>query len=73
MIYLPLATPEEAVLRVEHRVTQGGHGIPEAVVRRRFHRSVANFRNVYRDLVDSWLVLDRRGRRLILVDEGRNA
>ena len=73
LIYLPLATPEEAVLRVEHRVTQGGHGIPKAVVRRRFDRSVANFRNVYRDLVDSWLVLDRRGRRLILVDEGRNA
>ena len=73
LIYLPLATPEEAIRRVEHRVTQGGHGLPEAVVRRRFDRSVTNFRNVYRDLVDSWQVLDRRGRRLILVDEGRNA
>ncbi len=73
LIYLPLATPEEAIRRVEQRVTQGGHGIPEAVVRRRFDRSVANFQHVYRDLVDSWLVLDRRGRRLILVDEGRNA
>jgi predicted ABC-type ATPase len=73
LIYLPLATPEEAIQRVEHRVTQGGHGIPEAVVRRRFDRSVANFRHVYQDLVDSWLVLDRRGLRLILRDEGRNA
>lgn len=73
LIYLPLATPEEAVRRVAHRVAQGGHGIREAVVRRRFDRSVANFRHVYRDLVDSWLVLDRRGRRLILVEEGRNA
>ncbi len=73
LIYLPLATPEEAIRRVEQRVAQGGHGIPEAVTRRRFDRSVANFRHVYRDLVDSWLVLDRRGRRLVLVDEGRNA
>lgn len=72
LIYLPLATPEEAVLRVEQRVTQGGHGIPEAVVRRRFGRSVENFQNVYRDLVDSWQVVDRRGRRLILVEEGVN-
>ena len=73
LIYLPLATPEEAIMRVEQRVRQGGHRIPEDVVSRRFRRSVANFRHVYRDLVDSWLVLDRRGRRLILVDEGRNA
>ena len=73
LIYLPLATPEEAIRRVQQRVKQGGHGIPEAVIRRRFDRSVANFQHVYRDLVDSWLVLDRRGRRLILVDEGRNA
>ncbi len=73
LIYLPLATPEEAIRRVQQRVKQGGHGVPEAVIRRRYHRSVANFREIYRDLVDSWLVLDRRGRRLILVDEGRNA
>ena len=72
LIYLPLATPEEAVLRVEQRVTQGGHGIPEAVVRRRFDRSVANFRKVYRDLVDSWQIVDRRGRSVILIDEGVN-
>lgn len=71
LVYLPLASPEEALRRVEQRVRQGGHRIPEAVVRRRFHRSVANFRDVYRDLVDSWQVLDRRGRDLVL-EEGVN-
>ena len=71
LIYLPLASPEEALRRVEQRVRQGGHRIPEYVVRRRFHRSVANFRDVYRDLVDSWQVLDRRGRDLVL-EEGEN-
>ena len=72
LIYLPLATPEEAIRRVEQRVKQGGHRIPEAVIRRRFDRSVANSRHVYRDLVDSWQVLDRRGRDLVLVEEGYN-
>lgn len=72
LIYLPLQTPEEAIRRVEQRVRQGGHRIPEAVVRRRFDRSVTNFRNVYRDLVDSWQIVDRRGSRLILVKEGLN-
>ena len=72
LIYLPLATPEEALSRVKQRVRQGGHRIPEDVVRRRFDRSVANFRHVYRGLVDSWQVLDRRGRDLVLVEEGDN-
>lgn len=72
LIYLPLASPEEALRRVEQRVRQGGHRVPEDVVRRRFDRSVANFRHVYRDLVDSWVVVDRRGRRLVVVEEGAN-
>jgi len=72
LIYLPLATPEEALRRVQQRVRQGGHGIPEAVIRRRFDRSVANFRHVYREIVDSWLVVDRRSRRLVLGEEGAN-
>ena len=68
----PLATPEEALRRVGQRVRRGGHGIPEDVVRRRFDRSVGNFRHVYRDLVDSWQVVDRSGRALVLVEEGDN-
>ncbi len=72
LIYLPLASPEEALRRVEQRVRQGGHRIPEHVVRRRFHRSLANFREVYRDLVDSWMVVDRRSRRLLVIAEGVN-
>ena len=72
LIYLPLDTPEEALRRVEQRVRQGGHRIPEAVIRRRFTRSAANFRQVYRGLVDSWVVVDRRRANLVLVEEGNN-
>ena len=72
LIYLPLATPEEAIKRVEQRVKQGGHGIAEDVIRRRFARSRRNFQTVYRDIVDVWQVLDRRGHRLLVVEEGDN-
>lgn len=72
LIYLPLDTPEEAIQRVGQRVRQGGHRIPEAVIRRRFARSRANFQQVYRSLVDSWVVVDRRRANLVLVEEGSN-
>ena len=72
LIYLPLATPEEAIRRVKQRVKQGGHDIPEEVVRRRFNRSLRNFQTVYRDMVDVWQVLDRRGHHLVIVEEGDN-
>ena len=70
--YLPHDTPGEAIRRVEQRVRQGGDRIPEAVIRQRFTRSAANFRQVYRGLVDFWQVLDRRGADLVLVEEGKN-
>ena len=37
---------------------EGGHDIPEAVVRRRFGRSWKNFRELYREVADEWLVYD---------------
>ncbi len=72
LIYLPLATPEEAIKRVQQRVKQGGHGIPEDIIRRRFDRSLKNFRTVYCDIVDIWQVLNRRGYDLVVVEEGDN-
>jgi len=42
--------------RVRARVALGGHDIPEADVRRRFFRSVANFEHLYRRTTDFWRV-----------------
>ena len=47
--------------RIEERVKRGGHGIPEPVVRRRFHKGVRNLFRLYRPLLDSWLVFDNSG------------
>lgn len=58
LVYLWLHHADLAVGRVAERVRQGGHDVPEAVIRRRYARSLSNFFNVYRPLADSWLMLD---------------
>ena len=42
-------------------VLKGGHDVPEAVVRRRFGRSMRNFFAEYLRLADSWYLFDNSG------------
>ena len=72
LIFLSLATSEEAIRRVQSRVRQGGHHVPEAVIRRRFASGLLNFEMIYRHCVDYWQKFDASGMRLILEDEGEN-
>lgn len=58
LIFLALSSPEIAVARVALRVSQGGHDIPEAVIRRRFASGLKHFEDVYQPLVSSWLRFD---------------
>ena len=44
--------------RVAERVRQGGHHVPEDVVRRRFAAGLTNLLTLYSGLVDSWQVYD---------------
>ena len=44
--------------RIKLRVRNGGHAIPEAIVRRRFGRSLPNFLRLYKPLADSWTIFD---------------
>ncbi len=61
LIFLNLPTPDLAVARVEARVAQGGHNVPESVIRRRFDRSLRNFRDRYCALVNRWEWYDNSG------------
>ena len=56
LVYLRLSSPERAIARVQQRVQEGGHHVPEDVIRRRFHAGWHNFEHIYRDLVDEWEV-----------------
>ena len=54
--FMALRSVEIAIQRVKTRVRQGGHDIPEPVIRRRFQRGLVNFFTVYRDRVDDWVL-----------------
>ena len=47
LLYLSLANPENAVSRIAERVRQGGHLVPEDVVRRRFAAGLRNLHEHY--------------------------
>jgi predicted ABC-type ATPase len=56
LIYLRLPSVEHSIARVRRRVEQGGHGIPEPDLRRRFQRSLDYLDQVYKPIVDDWQV-----------------
>jgi predicted ABC-type ATPase len=58
LFFLSLPSADFAVERVAKRVTQGGHFIPENVIRRRFDTGLYNFHNIYKSLVDAWSLMD---------------
>src|SRR5215210_4073349 len=72
LIFLSLPSPEEAIRRVAARVEQGGHGVAEDVIRRRFTAGMRHFLETYRHRVDYWLWFDNSGLEPVLIDEGKN-
>ena len=68
LVFLSLQSPADAVARVRRRVRQGGHNIPEEVIRRRFEAGLENFRNLYAARVDQWILYDNQGRIPVVVE-----
>lgn len=58
LMFLWLPSPDLAVERVAHRVKQGGHHVPEDIIRRRYYAGLKNLINHYLPLADKALVLD---------------
>jgi predicted ABC-type ATPase len=56
-----LKSVDLALSRVKERVSRGGHDVPEAVIRRRFDRSMRNFLLHYRSLAKVWTMFDNSG------------
>ena len=72
LIFLSLPDVELAVERVRIRVAQGCHDVDELVIRRRFDKGWNNFHNIYKRLVDAWVLYDNSGESPQLIDAGEN-
>lgn len=70
LIYLGLVSAELAVARVAARVAQGGHSVPENVIRRRFANGWRNFNETYKHVVDAWVHYDNSGPQPVILDQG---
>jgi len=71
LAFLSLPDVEMAIERVAIRVKQGGHNVPEDVIRRRFAHGIKNF-DRYKALVDSWQLYDNSGIPAVLIEEGQS-
>ena len=58
LIYVWLPSPEMAIERVEHRVSQGGHHVPTYLVERRYKAGLVNLHNLYFDVASEVIILD---------------
>jgi predicted ABC-type ATPase len=72
LYFLCLPDAESAIARVAERVRQGGHDIPEAVIRRRFAAGLRNLEALYKNEVDTWAKYDNVGERPALLEWGEN-
>ena len=63
LMFLWLRSVSLAERRVAKRVRAGGHGIPLAVIRRRYRTGLRNFLALYIPLADNWYVYDNSGER----------
>jgi predicted ABC-type ATPase len=58
LVFLWLPNEEFAIARVAERVRMGGHNVPEETIRRRYHKGMKNFFQLYMQLVDTWRLYD---------------
>lgn len=72
LMLLSLPSAEVAVARVAERVRQGGHNVPEDVIRRRYAAGRRNFDGLYRPLVSAWTLFDCSGALPVVMDRGEN-
>ena len=60
-------------VRVEIRVKEGGHNIPEETIRRRYRNGLSNFFNIFMPIVDEWMFIDNSGEPYEIIAEGNSS
>lgn len=69
LLFLWLPSPQAALDRVARRVREGGHGVPNDVVIRRYKAGLINMRRLYLPLADVAAIYDNSDAGRVLVAE----
>ena len=70
LVFLWLSSADLAIERVADRVRNGGHDIPNDVVRRRYAAGIRNLFDLYQSVTTSWVLYNSSGPQPSLVAEG---
>lgn len=70
LLFLWLNSEDLAVKRVKVRVKEGGHHIPENVIRRRYRSGLSNFFKLYKPNVDDWMFINNSGNSYEIIARG---
>ena len=73
LIFLSLPSVDTAIARVAARVRQGGHNVPDVIIRRRFEAGLKNFHATYKPMVSNWVLYDSSGNTPRMLEAGENS
>jgi predicted ABC-type ATPase len=73
LTYFWLESADHAIERVARRVKQGGHNIPDDVVRRRYENGIRNMFKLFIPIVNKWTIYDNsdytEGRSIMIAEK----
>jgi predicted ABC-type ATPase len=69
LVFFWLNSIDLAKQRVQVRVTEGGHNIPEDVIERRYIRGIQNFFEIYLSICDNVMLFDNSNKSPVLILE----
>lgn len=69
LIFFWLNDVNLALQRVKARVAEGGHDIPDLVVKRRYSAGLKNLVNIFIELADKWIIVDNSKKKFSIIAE----
>jgi predicted ABC-type ATPase len=70
LIFFWLNDVNLALHRVKGRVAEGGHNIPEDIIRRRYRTGLKNLIHIFIKIANKWIVVDNSKQKFSLIAEG---
>ena len=71
VLFFWLSSQDLAIERVKIRVEEGGHDIPENVIRRRYDLGIKNMFNLYIPISDYWMFIDNSKTPFKIIADGQ--